>query len=238
MSRRTEEQMIELSAKVVSLSQANPTLSDAAIARHFNTSPSTVAAILKRPNRVEPEDTPGQPSWVDRHSVNCYFCGKLFDEREGYPADEMNGGDGGTACPQCYKNRHDNPEENSDKKTDSKGRDISKVPDNFGHHVVLYAKNWHGRSGNPIADLKAMLSLYAGIDIQYISDRDIYGMIASTFAECVHNQYDISEAIMEMIGKKWAPPFDHFNGTPEGAMLGKLSIVDGCYCDPSQMLKI
>lgn len=37
----------------------------------------------------------------DRHSVGCYFCGKEFDERDGSPADEFNGGDGGTICPSC-----------------------------------------------------------------------------------------------------------------------------------------
>jgi len=124
------------------------------------------------------------------------------------------------------------------KKTNSEGRDISKVPEDFAHHVILYSKGHYGRSGNPIADLKAMLSVYAGIGIEHISDRDIYDHIADAFAECVHNRYYIKEAIMEMIGKKWAPPFDRFNGTPEGAMLGKLSIVDGCYVDPEQMLNI
>jgi len=39
--------------------------------------------------------------WVDSHSVNCYFCGKLFDERDGLPADEYNDDDGGTICPEC-----------------------------------------------------------------------------------------------------------------------------------------
>jgi hypothetical protein len=44
-------------------------------------------------------------SWIDRHSVNCYFCGKLFDEREGLNADEYNGGDGGTICNRCVAER-------------------------------------------------------------------------------------------------------------------------------------
>jgi hypothetical protein len=26
-----------------------------------------------------------EPSWRDRHSVGCYFCGTEFDEREGVP---------------------------------------------------------------------------------------------------------------------------------------------------------
>ena len=125
-----------------------------------------------------------------------------------------------------------------DKKINSDGRDISKVPDNFGHHVILYAKGWYGSTDSIIDDLKAMLALYAGIELPFISDRDVYGMIAGTFAEFVHNPHYIEEAIMEMIRMKWAPPFDRFNGTPESVMLGKLSIIDGCYCDPSQMLNI
>lgn len=42
-------------------------------------------------------------SWMDKHSVNCYFCGKLFDEREGVPADQFNKNDGGTCCQSCAK---------------------------------------------------------------------------------------------------------------------------------------
>jgi hypothetical protein len=42
-------------------------------------------------------------SWIDKHSVNCYFCGTLCDERECIPADEHNDGDGGDMCPGCQK---------------------------------------------------------------------------------------------------------------------------------------
>lgn len=38
---------------------------------------------------------------IDRHSVNCYFCCELMDEREGFPADQYNHQDGGTICPKC-----------------------------------------------------------------------------------------------------------------------------------------
>ena len=40
---------------------------------------------------------------MDKHSVGCYFCGILFDEREGQNADDYNGNDGGTICPDCLK---------------------------------------------------------------------------------------------------------------------------------------
>ena len=40
---------------------------------------------------------------MDKHSVGCYFCGILFDEREGQNADDYNGNDGWTICPDCLK---------------------------------------------------------------------------------------------------------------------------------------
>jgi len=39
--------------------------------------------------------------WIDRHSVNCYFCNELVDERLCMPADAFNGHDGGDICPDC-----------------------------------------------------------------------------------------------------------------------------------------
>jgi len=57
----------------------------------------------------DPDDEPGERE--DRHSANCYFCGVLFDEREGAPADELNGGAGGDACPKCLKERARRDEE-------------------------------------------------------------------------------------------------------------------------------
>jgi len=42
-----------------------------------------------------------QPNWIDRHSVNCYFCDALVDERECSPADPYNNNDGGDICPDC-----------------------------------------------------------------------------------------------------------------------------------------
>jgi hypothetical protein len=44
------------------------------------------------------------PTWIDKHSVNCYFCGALVDERECTPADEYNNNDGGDICRDCLTN--------------------------------------------------------------------------------------------------------------------------------------
>jgi hypothetical protein len=42
-------------------------------------------------------------SWIDKHSVNCYFCNELVDERDCIPADNYNNFDGGDICPKCQK---------------------------------------------------------------------------------------------------------------------------------------
>ena len=47
-------------------------------------------------------------NWIDKHSVNCYFCGNLVDERECQPADDYNNNDGGDICPECLKAKEEN----------------------------------------------------------------------------------------------------------------------------------
>lgn len=42
-------------------------------------------------------------NWIDKHSVNCYFCGELVDERDCMPADEWNRNDGGSICSKCQR---------------------------------------------------------------------------------------------------------------------------------------
>ena len=42
---------------------------------------------------------------IDKHSVNCYFCGELVDERECTPADDLNEKDGGSCCQKCREKR-------------------------------------------------------------------------------------------------------------------------------------
>ena len=44
-------------------------------------------------------------NWIERHSVNCYFCGELVDERNCINADDFNGNDGGSICPDCLKKK-------------------------------------------------------------------------------------------------------------------------------------
>lgn len=51
----------------------------------------------------EDKEEPAEPSWLDRHSVNCFFCEELVDERECTPADELNMNQGGSCCPTCRR---------------------------------------------------------------------------------------------------------------------------------------
>ena len=37
------------------------------------------------------------------NSVNCYFCGEFFRDKECIPADEYNNDDGGSICKECLK---------------------------------------------------------------------------------------------------------------------------------------
>jgi hypothetical protein len=41
--------------------------------------------------------------WIERHSVNCYYCNSLVDARLCLPADDYNNQDGGDICPSCQK---------------------------------------------------------------------------------------------------------------------------------------
>ena len=46
------------------------------------------------------------PRWAEKHSVNCYFCGFLVDERECANADNYNDNDGGSICQNCLKGKY------------------------------------------------------------------------------------------------------------------------------------
>ena len=44
---------------------------------------------------------------LDRHSVTCYFCHELVDERECSSADEYNDNDGGSICEPCIEDKQE-----------------------------------------------------------------------------------------------------------------------------------
>jgi hypothetical protein len=60
----------------------------------------------------------------------------------------------------------------------------------LAQHIVLYSKGWYKKSPNHIEDLKTLLSKYSLLDIKYVSDCDIYNIVADAFVEvCDQRQY-------------------------------------------------
>ena len=49
---------------------------------------------MNKPDNPAPDSEPG---WIDRHSVNCFVCGELVDERDCIPGPEGEG----DICPEC-----------------------------------------------------------------------------------------------------------------------------------------
>jgi len=105
------------------------------------------------------------------------------------------------------------------------------------NQILLYSKGWYGKSGNIIEDIRTLVSKYCGLEPRYVSERDIFDLLASTFSECVHNEFEITEAIMEMTGKKWLGFNLNLNRKPEEVLVGKISIVDGGFVDMSKKIE-
>jgi hypothetical protein len=95
--RNTVRNLVKLSSKLDREGKGDEAEEINAILRKHVLSPKTSAT------EEDAEDIPHGSDWVERHSVNCYFCGKLGDEREWMPADVYNGGDGGSICSDCQK---------------------------------------------------------------------------------------------------------------------------------------
>jgi len=96
------------------------------------------------------------------------------------------------------------------------------------NQILLYAKGWYGKSLDNIADIKKIISKYCGLEIEYIPDNDVWELLASTFSECVKKDFEVKEAILEMLGKHMGGG-KIFNRPPEKVIIGKLSIADGGY---------
>ena len=109
------------------------------------------------------------------------------------------------------------------------------VPQNFDHHIILYAKNWYKKSGDILEDLRTLLCEYGLLEPKYVSDSNIREALANCFAKYAP-EYDRGRWIQEMLG------WDLFNPlkprTPEEVMLGALSITEGKYVDPTQLLPV
>ena len=116
---------------------------------------------------------------------------------------------------------------------DKEDRDLSEVPQHFGHQILLYAKHWYAKSDDGVmADLKTLLSEYIG---QEAIERDVREILANTFGEYCP-RYLKGRAIQEMLGWGW---LCHTNPRkPEEVMIGALAVADGKYVDPTQLLPV
>jgi hypothetical protein len=108
------------------------------------------------------------------------------------------------------------------------------IPDNFDHHILLYAKNWYMKSGNIIEDLKILLANYSGTHVRDISEGDIKECLADCFAKYCP-ECERGKAIQEMLGWGW---YLISNRTPQEVIIGKLGITEGKYVDPTQLLPV
>lgn len=121
---------------------------------------------------------------------------------------------------------------------EEKNENVTKeIPDTFDHHILLYAKGWYKKSGNIIEDLKKLLSKYAGLYPDHIYEGEIKRCLVDCFAKYCPD-YERGEAIQEMLGWKWGNNGVVKDRKPEEVMIGKLSIAEGKYVDPTKLLPI
>lgn len=120
---------------------------------------------------------------------------------------------------------------------DSLKESKSKVAEGFSQHIILYAKGWYGKGEHILKDLSILLMMYSNSPSPSIGDAK--EMLCRTYAEYgSKNSFDLFEAIYEIAGWKWENWSKIGNRAPEQVMIGKLSIIDGEYVDPSQKLNI
>lgn len=105
----------------------------------------------------------------------------------------------------------------------------------FSQQILLYAKNWYGKSGNIIEDLKILFTEWSDIPTEFITDRDIHTLLVDAFVEYVSlKPFDHKEALQEMLGWRWGRSNSALSDRkPEEVMIGKLSVVDGKYVNKS-----
>jgi hypothetical protein len=104
----------------------------------------------------------------------------------------------------------------------------------FEKHVVLYAKGWYKRTNDPIRDLKKLLSRYCMMETKYLHTNDIYQFLISTFLNTMNEKANTSvysEAIAEMIGRKWGRRGMVKDRPAVRVLLGNIQICDGCHAN-------
>lgn len=111
----------------------------------------------------------------------------------------------------------------------------------FIQHVLLYAKFWYKedgeiQTGKDMDNLKILLARWSAIDVEHISDKDIWEFILQAMTECCKPR-DLAQGLLEMIDEKY-PKESLFQRSKIHVALGQLSIVDGKYIDKQVKLLV
>jgi len=102
------------------------------------------------------------------------------------------------------------------------------------NHVILYAKGHYGNSGNIIEDLREIISTYAWIELEHVSEKDVKKIIISAFERFVR-EHDKIQALERGLSLE---PIRILNMNIYESMLGKLSIILGKYCNLDKKLDL
>ena len=123
------------------------------------------------------------------------------------------------------------------------------VMDSCTEHVILYAKNWYGKTGRKnhvVEDLREILGLVTGMSTlneNHFTKGDVRRCLVNAWAECspVMSEMERSTAMLQMLDWGWS-----CDSTPEEVICGKLSIlspskvkfVEGKTVDEKRMMDI
>lgn len=100
------------------------------------------------------------------------------------------------------------------------------------NQVIIYAKNWYGKTDDPIADLKEIICKCCELKPEHVSDADVKMSIIRAF-EKYAREYDRIEALERGLGLN---SIDILNYNIYKGMLGKLSIILGKYVNMDEKL--
>jgi len=73
------------------------------------------------------------------------------------------------------------------------------------NQFIIYAKNWYGKTNDPISDLKRIVAIQCGIYYNQVSERDVWHFLAEGADHVLRNIHPGrgTDFILEMLGQKW-----------------------------------
>jgi len=106
------------------------------------------------------------------------------------------------------------------------------------NQFIIYAKNWYGKTDDPISDLKRIVAIQCGIYYNQVSERDVWHFLAEGADHVLRNTHPGrgTDFILEMLGQKWGPN-DMLTRPAIAVILGNLSILKAEAMDISEKMK-